>query len=152
MDRIAELDRGLAAMRARLTAAAISGLARWTPYVESEIQGLRRVVSPGSCWSPGSCATAARVLRCPPAGHERQGDPHEVVRETRTPDEDTVRACAGAIEAALSQPVTSSDMGPRSSGPAGGGNRCAFMRTSFSATNLRWRAGGHLPLRRTTAA
>lgn len=35
-------------MRGRLAAAAISALARWTPYVESEIQGLRQLVGAGA--------------------------------------------------------------------------------------------------------
>ncbi len=79
MDRIAELDRGLAAMRARLTAAAISGLARWTPYVESEIQGLRRVVSPGSvCIDVGAAAglyTMALSRLCGRSGRVHSVEP-----------------------------------------------------------------------------
>ncbi len=57
MDGVAELDRRRSAVRAFLTAATIYGLARWTPYVESEIRGLRQVVGPGSvCIDVGAAA------------------------------------------------------------------------------------------------
>jgi FkbM family methyltransferase len=53
------LQRGsrLSAVRGRLTAAAINGLAGWTPYVESEIRGLRQLVNPGDvCIDVGAAA------------------------------------------------------------------------------------------------
>lgn len=57
MDRTAQLDRPAAAMRGRLAAAAIDRLARWTPYVESEIQGLHEFVRPGGvCIDIGAAA------------------------------------------------------------------------------------------------
>jgi FkbM family methyltransferase len=44
-------------MRHRLTASAVTSLARWTPYLESEMCGLRTVVRPGSvCIDVGSAA------------------------------------------------------------------------------------------------
>lgn len=50
-------DSQLAAIRCTLTAAAVTSLARWTPYLESEICGLRAVVRPGSaCIDIGSAA------------------------------------------------------------------------------------------------
>ena len=46
-----------AAMRHWLTAAAVTSLARWTPYLEREMCGLRAVVRPGSvCIDVGSAA------------------------------------------------------------------------------------------------
>ena len=46
-----------AAMRTRLTASTVTSLARWTPYLESEMCGLRTVVRPGSvCIDVGSAA------------------------------------------------------------------------------------------------
>ncbi|MGH8987536.1 MAG: FkbM family methyltransferase [Acidimicrobiales bacterium] len=52
-----QFDNPLSAVRARLTAATVYGLARWTPYVESEIRGLRQVVTPGSvCVDVGAAA------------------------------------------------------------------------------------------------
>jgi hypothetical protein len=42
-------------------------------------------------------------------GHEREPDLHEEVMGTLTPDENTVRACAGAIEAGPSHHVTTCD-------------------------------------------
>jgi FkbM family methyltransferase len=44
-------------MRHRLTASAVTSLARWTPYLESEMCGLRTLVRPGSvCIDVGSAA------------------------------------------------------------------------------------------------
>ena len=44
-------------MRHKLTASAITSLARWTPYLESELCGLRNLVPPGSvCFDIGSAA------------------------------------------------------------------------------------------------
>lgn len=44
-------------MRHRLTASAVTSLARWTPYLESEMCGLRALVRPGSvCIDVGSAA------------------------------------------------------------------------------------------------
>jgi FkbM family methyltransferase len=44
-------------MRHRLTASALTSLARWTPYLESEMSGLRSLVPPGSvCIDVGSAA------------------------------------------------------------------------------------------------
>jgi FkbM family methyltransferase len=44
-------------MRHRLTASAVTSVARWTPYLESEMCGLRAVVRPGSvCIDVGSAA------------------------------------------------------------------------------------------------
>ncbi len=50
-------DDGRSMMRARLTAAMVTALARWTPYLESEMCGLRSLVRPGSvCVDIGSAA------------------------------------------------------------------------------------------------
>ena len=44
-------------MRAKVTAAMVTALARWTPYLESEMCGLRSLVRPGSvCVDVGSAA------------------------------------------------------------------------------------------------
>jgi FkbM family methyltransferase len=44
-------------MRAKLTTAVVTALARWTPYLESEMCGLRRLIRPGSvCVDIGSAA------------------------------------------------------------------------------------------------
>ena len=44
-------------MRQKLTASAVTSLARWTPYLESEMCGLRTVVRPGDvCIDVGSAA------------------------------------------------------------------------------------------------
>jgi FkbM family methyltransferase len=57
MDHAVQPDRSFSALRTGLTAAAISGLARWTPYVESEIQGLRGLVHAGDvCMDVGAAA------------------------------------------------------------------------------------------------
>lgn len=57
MDQGARLDGRASALRGGLTAATINGLARFTPYVESEIRGLRQIVSPGSvCFDIGAAA------------------------------------------------------------------------------------------------
>ena len=46
-----------ATMQHRLTASAVTSLARWTPYLESELCGLRTLVRPGSvCIDVGSAA------------------------------------------------------------------------------------------------
>jgi FkbM family methyltransferase len=50
-------ERQPTTMRHRLTASAITSLARWTPYLESEMCGLRTLVRPGSvCIDVGSAA------------------------------------------------------------------------------------------------
>ncbi len=52
-----QVDRSVSAWRGGVTAAMINGLARWTPYVESEIQGLRQLVRPGDvCLDIGAAA------------------------------------------------------------------------------------------------
>jgi FkbM family methyltransferase len=57
MDQAAQFGSRLSAMRRHLTAAAINGLAGWTPYVESEIRGLRQLVHPGDvCIDVGAAA------------------------------------------------------------------------------------------------
>lgn len=57
MDHMAQYDRRFSAMRGGLTAVTINGLARWTPYVESEIRGLRQLVVPGDvCIDVGAAA------------------------------------------------------------------------------------------------
>jgi FkbM family methyltransferase len=60
------------ATRHRLTASAITALARWTPYVESELCGLRALIRPGSvCIDVGSAAglyTAVLARLAGPAG------------------------------------------------------------------------------------
>lgn len=58
MDEEAQCDgRATGRVRGVLTAAAITGLARWTPYVESEIRGLRELVAPGDvCIDVGAAA------------------------------------------------------------------------------------------------
>ena len=57
MGQAVQLGSRLSAMRGRLTAAAINGLADWTPYVESEIGGLRHLVNPGDvCIDVGAAA------------------------------------------------------------------------------------------------
>jgi len=66
-------------MRQRLTAAAITSLARWTPYLESELCGLRRLVRPGSvCIDVGSAAglyTAVLARLAGPAGRVHSIEP-----------------------------------------------------------------------------
>lgn len=57
MDDVTQLDGPFSTLRGGFTAATIHGLARWTPYVESEIQGLRRLVEPGDvCIDVGAAA------------------------------------------------------------------------------------------------
>ena len=57
MDQAVQSGGRLSAVRGRLTAAAINGLAGWTPYVESEIRGLRQLVNPGDvCIDVGAAA------------------------------------------------------------------------------------------------
>lgn len=57
MDQAVQFGSRLSAMRGRLTVAAINGLAGWTPYVESEIRGLRQLVNPGDvCIDVGAAA------------------------------------------------------------------------------------------------
>jgi FkbM family methyltransferase len=66
-------------MRAKLTAAAVAALARWTPYLESEMCGLRSVVRPGSvCVDVGSAAglyTMALSRLAGAAGHVYSVEP-----------------------------------------------------------------------------
>jgi FkbM family methyltransferase len=65
--------------RARLTASAVTSLARWTPYLESEMCGLRRLVRPGSvCVDVGSAAglyTTALSRLAGPAGQVHSVEP-----------------------------------------------------------------------------
>jgi FkbM family methyltransferase len=57
MDQAVRFGSRLSTMRGRLTAAAINGLAGWTPYVEGEIRGLRQLVNPGDvCIDVGAAA------------------------------------------------------------------------------------------------
>jgi FkbM family methyltransferase len=57
MQEAAQLNQRVSSMRESLAAATINGLARWTPYVESEIQGLRELVHPGDvCLDIGAAA------------------------------------------------------------------------------------------------
>jgi FkbM family methyltransferase len=57
MDQGARLEQRVSAWRGGLTAATINGLARFSPYVESEIRGLRQLVGPGSvCFDIGAAA------------------------------------------------------------------------------------------------
>lgn len=66
-------------MRDRLAAATIDGLARWTPYVESEICGLRDLVHPGAvCIDIGAAAgiyTVALSRLAGPTGHVHSVEP-----------------------------------------------------------------------------
>jgi FkbM family methyltransferase len=66
-------------MRERLTAAAITSLARWTPYLEKELCGLRTLVRPGSvCIDVGSAAglyTAVLARLAGPAGQVHSIEP-----------------------------------------------------------------------------
>jgi FkbM family methyltransferase len=66
-------------MRQRLTAAAITSLARWTPYLESELCGLHTLVQPGSvCIDVGSAAgiyTAVLERLVGPAGQVHSIEP-----------------------------------------------------------------------------
>jgi FkbM family methyltransferase len=59
-------------LRGRAVAAAIDALARWTPYVESEICGLRNLVAPGAVCidigAAGGIYTAALSSLAGPAG------------------------------------------------------------------------------------
>lgn len=57
MVRGEQFDKQLAALRGGITTATINGLARWTPYVESEIRGLRHLVHAGDvCVDVGAAA------------------------------------------------------------------------------------------------
>lgn len=57
MDHGAQYDRRLSTVRGGFTVATINGFARWTPYVESEIRGLRQFVHPGDvCVDVGAAA------------------------------------------------------------------------------------------------
>ena len=66
-------------VRGRLAAAAIDALARWTPYVESELCGLRRLVPPGAvCIDVGAAAglyTVALSRLAGPAGTVHSVEP-----------------------------------------------------------------------------
>lgn len=66
-------------LRDRLAAVAIDALARWTPYVESEICGLRRLVQPGAvCVDIGAAAgiyTLALSRIAGPTGHVHSVEP-----------------------------------------------------------------------------
>jgi FkbM family methyltransferase len=66
-------------VRATLTAAAVTSLARWTPYLESEMCGLRSLVRPGSvCADIGSAAglyTLALSCLAGPAGQVLSVEP-----------------------------------------------------------------------------
>jgi FkbM family methyltransferase len=67
------------AARVRLTAATITSLARWTPYLESEMCGLRHLVRPGGvCIDVGSAAglyTMALSRLAGPAGQVHSVEP-----------------------------------------------------------------------------
>lgn len=77
MDRANQPGGRRSAVRGRLTAAAINGLAGWTPYVESEIRGLRRLVKPGDvCIDVGAAAGLYTVALSRLAGP--QGRVHSV--------------------------------------------------------------------------
>ncbi len=57
MSQAAQSDRPLSTMRGSVASATINGLARFTPYVESEIRGLRELVYPGDvCIDVGAAA------------------------------------------------------------------------------------------------
>ncbi len=66
-------------IRTALTAAAVTSLARWTPYLESEMCGLRALVRPGDvCVDVGSAAglyTAALSRLAGPAGQVHSVEP-----------------------------------------------------------------------------
>jgi FkbM family methyltransferase len=68
-----------ATMRQKLTASTVVSLARWTPYLESEMCGLRGVVQPGSvCIDVGSAAdlyTAVLSQLAGPAGQVHSIEP-----------------------------------------------------------------------------
>jgi FkbM family methyltransferase len=64
-------------MRAKLTAAVVTALARWTPYLESEMCGLRSLVGPGSvCVDIGSAAGLYTIALSRLAG--ASGEVHSV--------------------------------------------------------------------------
>jgi FkbM family methyltransferase len=71
-------ERGLP-VRDRLAAGVIDALARWTPYVESEICGLRNLVAPGAvCVDVGAAAgiyTLALSRLAGPTGHVHSVEP-----------------------------------------------------------------------------
>lgn len=79
METEAKDQRTAPRVRDRLTAAAIVGLARWTPYVEREICGLRDLVWPGDvCIDVGAAAglyTAALSALAGPAGKVHSIEP-----------------------------------------------------------------------------
>lgn len=66
-------------VRTKLTATAVTSLARWTPYLESEMCGLRSLVGPGSvCMDVGSAAglyTMALSHLAGPAGQVHSVEP-----------------------------------------------------------------------------
>jgi len=66
-------------IRTALTAAAVGSLARWTPYLESEMCGLRSLVSPGSvCLDVGAAAglyTMALSRLAGPSGQVHSVEP-----------------------------------------------------------------------------
>lgn len=70
---------GRSMTRAKLTAATITSLARWTPYLEGELCGLRHLVRPGSvCIDVGSAAglyTMALSRLAGPAGQVHSVEP-----------------------------------------------------------------------------
>ena len=62
-----------ATMQHRLTASAVTSLARWTPYLESELCGLRTLVRPGSvCIDVGSAADLYTTVLSRLAGPDRK--------------------------------------------------------------------------------
>lgn len=62
-----------ATVRNRLTASAVTSLARWTPYLEREMCGLRTVVRPGSvCIDVGSAADLYTTVLSRLAGPDGQ--------------------------------------------------------------------------------
>ncbi|MGH9093000.1 MAG: FkbM family methyltransferase, partial [Acidimicrobiales bacterium] len=79
MDHMAQFDRRFSTVRGAVTAATINGLARWTPYVESEIRGLRQLVRPGDvCVDVGAAAglyTAVLSVLAGPHGRVHSVEP-----------------------------------------------------------------------------
>jgi FkbM family methyltransferase len=76
------------ALRARLTNAAVMTLARWTPYLETELLGLSGLVGPGSvCVDVGSAAglyTLALSQLAGPAGDVHSVEPVSFARPVWT--------------------------------------------------------------------
>ena len=72
MNGIARTGNQLSAAWAHLTVAAVAALARWSPYVESEMCGLRDLMTPGSmCIDVGRPQGCTRWL-CPAWSDQRE--------------------------------------------------------------------------------